>query len=114
FIGVFVDRWDRRTALLVGHAGALLCSIALFVVVGSGWRDHVVPVAALLMTQSFMRAAEFTIVSSSTAALVPDQHRGRANGVVQFVLAVPQLVAPMIATAILRAGDLRVLLGLEI
>jgi MFS family permease len=113
-VGVLVDRWNRRAALLVGHAGAAVCAGLLFVIAGSSWRTSVPVVAGLIVAQSFMRSAELAIVSSSTAALVADGDRGRANGLVQLTFAVPQLVAPMLAPVLLPLADLRGLFGFEI
>jgi MFS family permease len=98
--GPLVDRWDRRTALLVGQVGGGLSALTMALLFFTGrleiWHIYVL-VALAATTQSFRWPA----LSASIVLLVPPRDVSRANGMLQLGMALSQTFAPMIAGALL-------------
>ncbi len=97
--GVFADRWNRRTAMVVSDFGSGLAVLAAGLLYVGG---HLQPWMVVLI--NFWMASFNTLMwPSYTAAvtlLVPKKHYGRANGLVQLGEALPQIAGPAIAGAL--------------
>jgi DHA3 family macrolide efflux protein-like MFS transporter len=97
--GALVDRWDRRTAMIVSDAGAGLATLAAAMIFLAG---RLSPANIYLCTaiMSGFVTLQWPAWSASTTLLVPKEHLGRASGMVQAVDAVAMLAAPAIAGAL--------------
>ncbi|MBR8835862.1 MAG: MFS transporter [Stigonema ocellatum SAG 48.90 = DSM 106950] len=97
--GALVDRWDRRSCMLVADAGAglstLLIALLLFAEKLQVW--HIYFAVAVSSTFS---AFQWPAYSATTTLLVPKQHLGRASGIVQMAEAVSRLISPILAGAL--------------
>jgi MFS family permease len=94
--GVFADRWNRRTAMIISDIGAGLAVLA----VGSLFLTHhlqvwmVIPINLWMSTFHTLMWPSFT---AATTLLVPKQHYGRASGFTQLGEALPAIAGPAIA-----------------
>jgi MFS transporter, DHA3 family, macrolide efflux protein len=98
--GALVDRWDRRIAMIVSDTGAGVCTlvIALLLV---GDRLEIWHIYILIGISSTFSAFQWPAYTAATTLLVPKEHFGRASGLVQLAEAAAQIVAPMLAGALL-------------
>ena len=97
--GVFADRWNRRTAMIVSDFGAglaVLAAAALFLS-GSLVPWMVLPINLLLASFNSLMWPAYT---AAVTLLVPKEQYGRANGLVQLGEALPQVAGPAIAGAL--------------
>jgi DHA3 family macrolide efflux protein-like MFS transporter len=108
FAGVLVDR-STRLAMLLGHAGAGLCSLLLAILF---YFDalHVEVALGVIAMASICNAVQFPGLSSAIPRLVRPELLGRANGAVHFGAALGQIVAPAAAAAFLVAGGMGTIL----
>lgn len=94
--GVVVDRWDRRRIMLLSDTGAGLVTLVMVVLLSFGvlelWQIYL---AAAI--NSMLNAFQEPAYAATVPLLVPKQHLGRANGMVQAGRAVAKLVAPALA-----------------
>ncbi len=94
--GVLVDRWNRRTAMIISDLGAGSVVLATGVLYLSGhlrpWM--VIPVNLLMSSFGTLLWPAYT---ASVTVLVPKEQYGRANGFVQLGEAVPQVAGPALA-----------------
>lgn len=115
FAGALVDRWDRRRAMLVSDLGAGL-GVAILAALLAASQAGFFPLRSWhlflpIMQISAFGALRWPAYQAATALLVPRRHLGRANGMIELATGVGQLVAPMLAAAlVLRIGLLRVIL----
>ncbi len=97
--GVFADRWNRRTAMIVSDFGAglaVLTAGALYITHNlSPWM--VIPINLWMASFHTLMWPSFT---ASLTLLVPKQHFGRVNGFVQLGEALPQIAGPALAGAL--------------
>ncbi|HUX37056.1 MAG TPA: MFS transporter [Rectinemataceae bacterium] len=108
FAGVWVDRWGRRKSMIISDLGAGLCVgiVALLWYAGALRPWMIVPInIGISSFASLMWPAQ----SAAITVLVPKEHYGRANGMVQTIDAVAMLVGPALAGALyatLKVGKL--------
>lgn len=94
--GALVDRWDRRTAMILSDAGAGVCTLITAVLLYAGilevWHIYI-----LMAVSSAFSSFQWPAYSASITMLVPKEQLGRASGLVQVAEAVAQIIAPVLA-----------------
>jgi len=97
--GVFADRWNRRTAMIISDLGAGLAVLVagLLYLTGQLRPWMAIPIVLWMGTFNTLMWPAFT---ASVTQLVPKQHYGRANGFVQLGEALPQIAGPALAGAL--------------
>ena len=96
FAGALVDRWDRRTVLIVSDAAAAAttCAIAVLVVTDTFQLWHLIVIsAAASAVGSFAQPA----FAAAMGALVPKRHYTRAAGLLQTSGAAIGVLTPLVA-----------------
>lgn len=98
--GTLADRWERRSAMLLGNTGAalttLLAAILLFTGRLENWHVYVF-IMARTVFGSFVAPA----FAAATTQLVEKRHFGRASGMLQMTQASAQVVSPLLAGALI-------------
>ena len=111
--GALVDRWDRRTTMLLSDmaAGAATLIIAVLWFTGSLSLWHVYLLVAVgSVANTFQNPAWM----AALPLVVPRKHLGRANGLVQTNEAVSLVLAPAIAGALLATLGLGAVLIVDV
>ncbi|WAM23415.1 MFS transporter [Myxococcus sp. NMCA1] len=110
--GALVDRWNRRWVLVLSDAAAGLSSLVLALLLFNGllqpWHAYVT--TAVVSSASAFQQPAFAVLVST---VVPQQHLGRANGLVQVGLAFSQLVAPMLSATLMELIELKGILLID-
>jgi hypothetical protein len=101
-VGVWVDRMNRRTAMIVGNAGAALSSLAVLILVHSH-SPAIWPLYPALVVGSLAGMVQGTAYDAALAPMIDERHRGRANGLVQVGQAVAEVVSPLLAGGLMLA-----------
>jgi MFS transporter, DHA3 family, macrolide efflux protein len=104
FAGALVDRWNRRTVMLLSDLGAGICSFLILGLIAAGesglwpletWHFYL-PFALSAIFAAFRGPA----LSAATTQLVPRQYLSRANGLLELAAASSQLISPVLAGAL--------------
>jgi len=113
FVGVLVDRHDRRRVLAAGYLGGAICSLAI---AGIFLADALSAsnVIWLVAVASLMNAAQLPCLMSVTTVLVPREKLARANGSLQLAMGIGQIVAPSAAGALLSIWSLNRLILIDV
>jgi DHA3 family macrolide efflux protein-like MFS transporter len=100
FAGALVDRWDRRWAMILGDSGAGIATLALALLI---WKGHLElwEIYVLMAVISTFGAIGWPAFSAATTLLVPRRHLGRASGMTQLGDASAQIIAPLLAGAMI-------------
>jgi MFS transporter, DHA3 family, macrolide efflux protein len=105
FAGALIDRWDRRWTMLLSDLGAGITTVALAMLFWSDalaiWHIYLFTTLGSLCS-TFQRPA----YAASITGLVPAEHYGRANGMVQVAQATASLIAPALAGLLLVSSGL--------
>ncbi|GAA1352270.1 MFS transporter [Saccharothrix algeriensis] len=112
YAGALADRCDRRRVMLVADLGAGVVTALLLVAVTTGslavW--HVYLASALTATLNTFHLIAYQAL---VPALVPPEHLGRVNGLMQLTHGV-QIAAPLVAGALLGLVGLRGVLVIDV
>ena len=97
--GVLADRWNRRTAMIVSDFGA---GTAVFTAAALYLTGHLQPwmVIPINLAMASFSSLMWPAYQASITLLVPKEHYGRANGIVQLGEALPQIAGPALAGAL--------------
>ena len=98
--GALVDRWDRRWAMILSDSGAGLCTLSVAVLLLAG-RLEVWHIYLAMAISSTFSAFQWPAYSAATTLLVPKVNLGRASGMVQASEAAAQIIAPVLAGALM-------------
>lgn len=111
--GVLVDRWNRRSAMIMSDLGTGLVTIALLSLV---WSDNLAVwhIYLALIVASSLNAFQQPAYTAAIAQLVPSNNLSRANGMVQASFAIAKIAAPAIAGLLLNYFGLKTILSIDI
>lgn len=100
--GALVDRWDRRRAMILSDSGAGAATLILALLI---WRDHLElwHVYVLMSIISAFSALRWPAFTAAVTTMVPGRHLGRANGMTQLAEAAAQILAPLVAGALVMS-----------
>jgi len=94
--GAYVDRWDRRWAMILSDAGAGVGTLLIALLLFTGNLNSVYLYLLLAIRASFT-AFHLPAYASAITLLFDEKHFGRISGMVQLTQATSQIVAPMLA-----------------
>lgn len=94
--GALVDRWDRRSAMVLSDSGAAACTLAVALLLLAG-RLEVWHIYVAMALGSTFSAFQWPAYSAATSLLVPKEHLGRSSGMVQMSEAIAQILSPVVA-----------------
>lgn len=105
FLGVLVDRWDRRTAMLAADVVAGLRTLALLVLLAFGalevWHVYVA-----VIVRTVAEAIQVPAYQASITLLVPRSGRARANGLVEIAVNGTRVISPALAGLLMAHAEL--------
>ncbi|HXU29901.1 MAG TPA: MFS transporter [Thermoanaerobaculia bacterium] len=98
--GALIDRWGRRSVLLINNFGSGACTLTLAALYWAGglqiWHVYV-----LVLASRCFNVFQLPAFSSATALLVPREQLVRANGMAQLGPAAGQIAAPLLAVMLM-------------
>ena len=111
--GTFVDRWDRRWAMILSDAGAGAGTLVMFTLYLTG--NLTIPtLAAVAAVSGTFQAFQFPAYQAATTLLVPKERYSRASGMVQLAAAVGNLLAPVLGGIMITVGGLGLLVAIDV
>ena len=113
FAGVLIDRWNRRSAMIMSDLGTGLITIVILYLVLTNnlavWHIYL----ALIASSSF-DAFQQPAYAAAISQLVPPNNLSRANGMVQASFAIAKIASPAIAGLLLKYFSLVTVLSIDI
>jgi len=112
-LGVFLDRWDLRRAMLLAHLAAGLGAAITIALFRAGtlqyWHLYVIGAG-----RSCLTAVHWPAFTVATQLLVPVKQLGRAAGATQFADAATQLLSPVLGGLLVGSTGLSGVLAVEV
>jgi MFS family permease len=99
--GALIDRWGRRSVLLINNFGSGACTLILASLYWAGGLQ-IWHVYALVLASRCFGVFQLPAFSSATALLVPRKQLVRANGMAQLGPAAGQIGAPILASILMN------------
>jgi DHA3 family macrolide efflux protein-like MFS transporter len=100
YIGVLIDKVDRRLGMVVGNALCGISTLLVALVIATGFQ-HVWLLYPPLVLGAVAGAFLGSAYEASVSLLIPEEHLGRANGLLQTGQALSEVVAPLAAGVLL-------------
>ncbi len=96
FVGVLVDRWNRKLVMMLSDFGAAISSVVVFVLLLNGDLEiwHIYATTAFA---SVFQAFQWPAYSASATLMVPKKHFGRASGLINMIESSSSIAAPLLA-----------------
>ena len=111
--GTFVDRWDRRWAMILSDAGAGAGTLVMVALYLTG--NLSIPALAVIGAVSgAFQAFQYPAYQAATTLLVPKERYSRASGMVQLAEAIGNLVAPVLGGIMITVGGLGLLVAIDV
>ena len=113
FAGVLIDRWNRRTAMILSDGLTGVITVALIALVATNnleiWHIYIAITIA-----SSVNAIQVPAYTAAIAQLVPQQRLSRANGMVQASIGIAKIGSPFIAAYFLQKLGLLGILAIDL
>lgn len=100
FAGVMVDRHNRKLMMMVSDLAAGSATVAILVLQALGGLE-VWQLYAAAVVSGLGNAFQWPAYSATITTMLPKEQYGRANGMMSLVESGPQVVAPLLAGALL-------------
>lgn len=113
FVGVWVDRYDRKTMMMVSDLTAGLATIAILILQALGMLE-IWHLYAAAMVQGIGNAFQWPAYSAAISTMIPKEQYGRANGMMSLIEMGPGILAPMMAGALLPLIKLTGILTIDV
>jgi MFS family permease len=98
--GALVDRWNRKLVMMLSDLAAGLSTVAVFLLFSTGnlevWHLYIV-----VFINGTFQSFQWPAYSAAITTMVPKEQYGRANGMVALAGPVSQIVAPILAAAMI-------------
>ena len=113
FLGLFVDRLDRKKIMILGDLASMLLTLLLVVLLffdaARIWHIYLV-IAGRAVSSTFQANA----LSASVPMIVPEEHLVRANGLNRTLLGMFNLVGPPLGAFLMAALPVQWVLSVDI
>jgi MFS family permease len=111
--GVWVDRYNRKTMMMVSDIAAGIATIAILILQATGTLEfwHLYGTSIIY---GLGMAFQWPAYSAAISTMVPKEQLGRVNGMMSLVDAGPQVIAPILAGALLPLIQLTGILFLDV
>jgi DHA3 family macrolide efflux protein-like MFS transporter len=93
FAGTFIDRWNRKTVMIVADSLIALATLVLIYLFIIG-RQSIWAIYAILLIRSAGGSFHYPALQASTSLMVPKQHLARIAGLNQTLYGVINIIAP--------------------
>lgn len=111
--GALVDRWDRRWAMILSDVGAGCCTLIVALLLFTG-RLEIWHVYVAVLASSTFGAFQFPAYSVVMTMLVPKEHLGRANGMVELAWAAGRIISPLLAGLLVAAISIEAVILIDV
>jgi len=113
FAGTLVDRWNRRTILMISDGLIALAIVVLALLFAQGavqiWHIYV-----LMAIRSLGGAFQWPAMQASTTLMVPEKHLSRISGINQSLQGLANIVAPPLAALLLELMPIQNILAIDV
>ena len=111
--GVWVDRYNRKMMMMVSDIASGIATLAILALQAMGILEYWHLYGASIIYGLGM-AFQWPAYSAAISTMVPKEQLGRANGMMSLIEAGPQVIAPILAGALIGIIGLTGILALDV
>jgi len=113
FVGALVDRWSRRSVMIVADGVVALASVALVLLFWSGairiWHIYVI-----MLVRAIGGTFHWPAMSASTPLMVPKEHLPRVAGLNQAMGGAVNIISPPLGALLLSLLPLHEIMAIDV
>jgi len=113
FVGVFIDRWDRKKVMIFADAFIALCTLFMSVLMKNG-ETHLLTIYFLLACRSVGTAFHAPSFQAITPLIVPNEQLLRVAGINEILQSVSSIAGPVLGTIALVTLPIHQVLYMDI
>jgi DHA3 family macrolide efflux protein-like MFS transporter len=113
FAGVYIDRWDRKTVMIISDMFVAMVTLGLIIAFSFGF-ENLWLIYLMFALRSVGSAFHSPAMSASVPMLAPETEITRISGINQMLQSVGNIAGPPIAALMIVAIDIRIILSLDI
>jgi DHA3 family macrolide efflux protein-like MFS transporter len=113
FAGALIDRWDRRTVLIVADGVIAVATVMLALAYARG-AEQIWHIYALVLIRAIGGAFHWPAMQASTTLLVPEEHLSRVAGLNQTLYGVTNIVSPPLGALLLDWLPMQGILAIDV
>jgi DHA3 family macrolide efflux protein-like MFS transporter len=113
YIGALVDRWNRRTVMIVADGLTALTTLMIAYLFMTG-AVQIWHVYALLFVRALDNAFQTPAMQASTSLMVPEEHLSRVAGLNQGLAGAINIIGPLAGAALFELVPIQAILSIDI
>lgn len=113
FTGALVDRWNRKTVMIIADGSIALATLVLILLFATGW-ESIWAVYAILFIRSAGTTFHYPAESASIALMVPKEHLARIAGLNQMIGGALGIVAPPLGALLIGLLPMQGVLAIDV
>jgi DHA3 family macrolide efflux protein-like MFS transporter len=113
FAGVYIDRWDRKTVMIISDMFVAMVTLGLIIAFSFGFKSLWL-LYVMFALRSIGSAFHSPAMSASVPMLAPETEITRISGINQMIQSIGNIAGPPIAALMIVAIDIRIILLLDI
>lgn len=103
-VGIMVDRYDRKLMMMLSDLAAGITTIGIFILYATG-RLEIWHLYASMVINGTFQGFQWPAYSAALSVMIPKEHYVRANSMLEIVGPGSNIVAPLLAGALLGLGQ---------
>ena len=113
FAGALVDRWNRRTVMVLADGFIALCAVWLVYLFWAG-SMQVGHVYVIMLMRALGGVFHWPAMQASTSLMVPDEHLARVGGLNQALHGLVGIVSPPLGAVMLSILPFYAVMGIDV
>jgi MFS transporter, DHA3 family, macrolide efflux protein len=113
FAGALVDRWNRKTVMIVADSLIALATLILIILFATG-RESIWAVYGILLVRAAGSAFHSPAEAASLSLMVPKAHLARIAGLNQTLEGVLNIVSPPLGALLISAFPMQAVLAIDV
>lgn len=110
--GTYVDRWDRRTSMILADAGSGAATLVMIALYLTG-NLTLLSLGLIAAMSGVFQAFQMPAYQAATSLLVPKERYSQASGMIMLAEAMGNLVAPALGGIMIAIGGLGLLVAID-
>ena len=113
FAGALVDRWSRRTVMIIADSGIALATVVLAILFATD-RAQIPYIYGLMFVRAVGGAFHWPAMQASTTLMVPDEHLSRIAGLNQALHGMAMLFSPLLGALLIEWLPMQGVLAIDV
>jgi MFS transporter, DHA3 family, macrolide efflux protein len=113
FAGALVDRWNRRSVMILADSSIALATVALAILFATG-HAHIPYVYGLMFIRAVGGAFHWPAMQAATTLMVPEQHLARVAGLNQSLHGMAMLLSPLLGALLIEILPMQGVLAIDV